>query len=61
MAFYVNMSMYMMGLMIVTYARKIKYYLIAPQTGMDTRNTGAAGNGVPVVQASMNVQKAKIM
>lgn len=53
--------MYIMGLMIVTYARKIKYYLIAPQTGMDTRNTGAAGNGVPVVQASMNVQKAKIM
>lgn len=51
----------MMRIMIAAYARKIRYYLIAPRTGMDTENTRAAQKCVPSVQVSINVRKVKTM
>ena len=52
---------YMMRLMIATYARKIKYYPIAPQTGMDTKNTKTVKPCVLIVQVFINVRKVKVM
>ena len=51
----------MMRRMIVTYARKTRYYLIVPRTVMDTKNTTVVENYVPIAQVSINVRKAKIM
>ena len=51
----------MMRLMIVTYARKIRYYLIGLRTEMDTKNTRVAQKYVLIAQVSINVRKVKIM
>ena len=41
----------MMRRMIVTYARKIRYYLLVPRTVMDTKNTTVVENYVPIAQS----------
>lgn len=43
-----------MRLMIVTYPQKIRYYLIAPRTGIDTKDTSATENYVLIFQVFIN-------